>query len=88
MHTEQHIPLSRSELLEMRRWIRSGWIPDESTIERITDSLVAIVLDSKTGGRGRDRLRVRAARVLLEMEIADVKRHNAAVMACRHAGEK
>jgi len=84
MHTEQHIPLSRSDLLEMQRWIRSGWIPDESTIQRITDSLVAIAMDSKTGGRGRDRLRVRAARILLEMEIADVERHNAAVMAQRN----
>lgn len=76
-----HIPLSRSEMLEMLRWIRSGWLPDESSAERIRDSLIAIAMDSKTEGRGRDRARVRAARLLMEMEIADVKRHNAAVMA-------
>jgi len=73
------IPLSRSELREIAQWIRKGWLPDESTAERIRDSLFAIVTDPKTEGRGRDRARVRAARVLLEMEIQDVKRHNAAV---------
>jgi hypothetical protein len=77
----EHIPLSRSELMDMERWIRQGWLPDESAAERIRDSLFAIVMDPKIEGRGRDRARVRAARLLLEMEIAATKSHNAAVVA-------
>lgn len=59
------IPLSRSDLRDMERWIGQGWLPDNSAVERIRDSLVSIATERS----GNPRAAVRAARILFRMEV-------------------
>lgn len=61
----ERTPLTRSDLRDLERWMRRGWLPNEYAVERI----LAVVADRNANHRAV----VRAVRLLHEIQMTAVR---------------